>query len=76
MSGHSHLDGICSIPAIPNARNVPVLLCQAGFNEASLPGGLPPSLKVTKEGGSLLVSRSGLLDEKEELDAVLIVFFV
>jgi hypothetical protein len=27
-----------SIPASPDARNVPLLLCHERFNEASLPG--------------------------------------
>ncbi len=31
-------DGMGSIPAIPDARNVPLLLCHERFNEASLPG--------------------------------------
>ncbi len=31
-------DGMGSIPASPNALNVPLLLCQERFNEASLPG--------------------------------------
>jgi len=32
------LDGMGSIPAIPDARNVPLLLCHERFNEAtSLP---------------------------------------
>ena len=36
MSSHSDCDGMGSIPAIPNARNVPLLLCHERFNEASL----------------------------------------
>ncbi len=36
MSSHSDLDGMGSIPASPDARNVPLLLCQERFNEASL----------------------------------------
>ena len=39
VSGHSDSDGMGSIPASPNARNVPLLLCQERFNEASLPVG-------------------------------------
>jgi hypothetical protein len=34
---HSNLDGVGSIPAIPNAQYVPSLLCHEQFNEASLP---------------------------------------
>jgi hypothetical protein len=37
VSGHSDSDGMGSIPASPDARNVPFLLCQERFNEASLP---------------------------------------
>jgi hypothetical protein len=40
VSGHSDLpvDGMGSIPSSPDARrNVPLLLCQELFNEASLP---------------------------------------
>jgi hypothetical protein len=37
VQSHSDLDGVGSIPAIPNARYVPSLLCHELFNEASLP---------------------------------------
>jgi hypothetical protein len=37
VQSHSDLDGVGSIPAIPNARYVPSLLCHERFNEASLP---------------------------------------
>ena len=37
MSGHSDSDGMGSNPASPDARNLPLLLCQERFNEASLP---------------------------------------
>ncbi len=38
VSGHSDLDAMGSIPSSPDARrNVPFLLCQELFNEASLP---------------------------------------
>ena len=39
VSGSSHpdSDGMGTIPAIPYARNVPLLLCHELFNEASLP---------------------------------------
>ncbi len=37
VQSHSDLDSVGSIPAIPNARNVPSLLCRERFNEASLP---------------------------------------
>jgi hypothetical protein len=30
-------DGMVSIPAIPDARTVPLLLCHERFNEASVP---------------------------------------
>ncbi len=36
VSSHSDLDGMDSIPASPDARNVPLLLCQERFNGASL----------------------------------------
>ena len=36
MSSHSDLDGMGLIPASPDARNVPLLLCQERFHEASL----------------------------------------
>ncbi len=36
VSGHSDSDGMGSIPASPDARNVPLVLCQERFNEASL----------------------------------------
>ncbi len=36
-SSHSDSDGMGSIPAIPDARNLPLLLCHEWFNEASLP---------------------------------------
>ncbi len=36
VQSHSDLDGVVSIPAISNARNVPFLLCHEQFNEASL----------------------------------------
>ena len=37
MSSHSaDLDGMGSIPASPDALNVPLLLCQERFNAASL----------------------------------------
>ncbi len=35
-SSHSDSDGMGSIPASPDARNVPLLLCQERFNDASL----------------------------------------
>jgi hypothetical protein len=38
VSGHSDSDGMGSIPASHDARNVPLLLCQERCNEASLPG--------------------------------------
>jgi hypothetical protein len=37
VSSHSDLDGMGSIPASPDALNVPLLLYQERFNEASLP---------------------------------------
>jgi hypothetical protein len=37
VQSHSDLDCKGSIPAIPNARYVPSLLCHERFNEASLP---------------------------------------
>ena len=37
MSALFNSDGMGSIPAIPHARNVPLLLCNERFNEASLP---------------------------------------
>ncbi len=37
VQSHSDLDGVGSIPAIPNARYVPSLLCHERFDEASLP---------------------------------------
>ena len=37
VSSHSDSDGMGSIPVSPNALNVPFLLCQERFNEASLP---------------------------------------
>ena len=37
ISTHSDSDGMGSIPASPNAPNVPLLLCQGRFDEASLP---------------------------------------
>ncbi len=37
VSSHSDSDGMGSIAASPDARNVPLLLCQERFNEASLP---------------------------------------
>ena len=36
-SSLSDSDGMGSIPAILDARNVPLLLCHKRFNEASLP---------------------------------------
>ena len=36
VQSHSDLDCMSSIPAIPNARYVPSLLCRELFNEASL----------------------------------------
>ncbi len=39
VSSHSDSDGMGSIPASPDALNVPLLLCQEWFNEASLPAG-------------------------------------
>ncbi len=36
MSSHSDSDGMGSIPASSDAQNVPLLLCQERFNEASL----------------------------------------
>ena len=38
MSNHSDSDDMGSIPAIPDARKVPLLLCRERFNEASLAG--------------------------------------
>ena len=38
VSSHSDSDGMGSIPVSPYALNVPLLLCQERFNEASLPG--------------------------------------
>ncbi len=35
VQSHSDLDGVGSIPAIPNARNVLSLLCHELFNESS-----------------------------------------
>ena len=40
VQSHSDLDGVGSIPAIPNARYVPSLLCRERFNKASLPAAL------------------------------------
>ena len=40
VQSYSDLDGVGSIPAIPNARYVHSLLCHERFNEASLPGPL------------------------------------
>ncbi len=39
MSSQLDCDSICmgSIPAVPDARNVPLLLCHERYNEASLP---------------------------------------
>ena len=37
VSSRSDSDGMGSIPANPDALNVPLLLCQERFNEASLP---------------------------------------
>ena len=37
VSSHSDLESMGSIPAIADARNVSMLLCQKRFNEASLP---------------------------------------
>jgi hypothetical protein len=37
VQSHSDLDGVGSIPAIPNTLYVPSLLCHEQFNEASLP---------------------------------------
>ena len=36
MSSQSDSDGMGSIPATPNARNVPLFLCHQRTNEASL----------------------------------------
>ena len=36
VQSHSYLDGVGSIPAIPNARYVPSLLCHERFSEVSL----------------------------------------
>ncbi len=36
-SSHSDFDGMGSIPAIPNARKVALLLCPGRFDKASLP---------------------------------------
>ncbi len=37
VQSHSDLDGVGSIPAIPNARYVPSALCHERYNEARLP---------------------------------------
>ncbi len=39
-SSHFDSDGMGSIPAIPDAQNVPLLLCHELFNVASLPVGV------------------------------------
>ena len=40
MSSHSDSDGVGSIPASPDARNVALLLCQERFNEVGLSASL------------------------------------
>ena len=37
VQSHSDLDGVGSIPDIPNAQYVPSLLCHERFNESRLP---------------------------------------